>query len=408
MVKACYEKQLVNHLPDPATAAAVLVEGEGGEKHPSNGLTLNTLTRPPLSSDLNLNSHYKSTNGFMREDDEESMEDEESPFESPFHHMHGTLHANGFGHLQRMNAREETMMDVIISPPTVNTATVEASILPTAAATGGDDANIEDAAPADGDPLNLSSLVTSTELPQEVLIPTSADIARVEASVDIARVEASVDITRVEASVDIARVEASVDTTEPPQDVSMIPEEANMIQAEATASVITTATAPVLPPALAQAAPSAPVPPAPPAPPAAPAESSHYYTSKLQGGQLMEIWDSLCLLLKVRDVSVEDVSNKQGMLLRMLHAVADGDTWYGKWGYVFGRSPFNVTREDYESCLEALRSAKVEDLHADFAGKSLTTHKLNLSLSLLHSLFCYLPFSSLLIDLLSLISIKRC
>jgi hypothetical protein len=48
---------------------------------------------------------------------------------------------------------------------------------------------------------------------------------------------------------------------------------------------------------------------------------------KLTGHQLMTIWDSLCTLLAAREVSVEDVSNKSGMLLRTLHSTAHGSTW---------------------------------------------------------------------------------
>lgn len=46
------------------------------------------------------------------------------------------------------------------------------------------------------------------------------------------------------------------------------------------------------------------------------------------GKQLLAVWDSLCQLLRVRQVSVEDVSNKSGMLLRVLHTAAFGTTWW--------------------------------------------------------------------------------
>jgi hypothetical protein len=45
------------------------------------------------------------------------------------------------------------------------------------------------------------------------------------------------------------------------------------------------------------------------------------------GKQLLSVWDSLCQLLRARQVSVEDVSNKSGMLLRVLHTAAYGTTW---------------------------------------------------------------------------------
>lgn len=45
------------------------------------------------------------------------------------------------------------------------------------------------------------------------------------------------------------------------------------------------------------------------------------------GKQLLTVWDRLCVLLRARAVSVEDVSNKSGMLLRVLHTAAFGTTW---------------------------------------------------------------------------------
>ena len=49
--------------------------------------------------------------------------------------------------------------------------------------------------------------------------------------------------------------------------------------------------------------------------------------ARMTGQQLMALWDALCTLLAAREVSVEDVSNKSGMLLRTLHTVAYGTTW---------------------------------------------------------------------------------
>lgn len=52
---------------------------------------------------------------------------------------------------------------------------------------------------------------------------------------------------------------------------------------------------------------------------------------RLSGQQIMGIWDALCTLLATREVTVEDVSNKGSMLLRVLHVAAYGTTWY-VWG----------------------------------------------------------------------------
>lgn len=51
------------------------------------------------------------------------------------------------------------------------------------------------------------------------------------------------------------------------------------------------------------------------------------FSLRCAGKQLLNLWDSLCRLLRARQVSVEDVSNKSGMLLRVLHTAAYGTTW---------------------------------------------------------------------------------
>jgi len=33
-----------------------------------------------------------------------------------------------------------------------------------------------------------------------------------------------------------------------------------------------------------------------------------------------------------------------GMELRVLHAAAHKTTWYGQWGYQYGRGAFNITQ----------------------------------------------------------------
>ena len=38
-----------------------------------------------------------------------------------------------------------------------------------------------------------------------------------------------------------------------------------------------------------------------------------------------------------------------GMELRVLHAAAHKTTWYGQWGYQYGRGAFNITHSKYVS-----------------------------------------------------------
>lgn len=37
-----------------------------------------------------------------------------------------------------------------------------------------------------------------------------------------------------------------------------------------------------------------------------------------------------------------------GMELRVLHAAAHKVTWYGQWGYQYGRGAFNITQNKYD------------------------------------------------------------
>ncbi|XP_071928005.1 PHD finger protein MALE STERILITY 1-like [Coffea arabica] len=78
--------------------------------------------------------------------------------------------------------------------------------------------------------------------------------------------------------------------------------------------------------------------------------------SDLAGFQIMDFWDRLCTGLRAREVSLRDLSQKQGMDLRLLHSMAYGKPWFGQWGYKFGRGSFGVTEPMYRSAIEALQN----------------------------------------------------
>uniref|UniRef100_A0A7N0V9P5 Zinc finger PHD-type domain-containing protein n=2 Tax=Kalanchoe fedtschenkoi TaxID=63787 RepID=A0A7N0V9P5_KALFE len=78
--------------------------------------------------------------------------------------------------------------------------------------------------------------------------------------------------------------------------------------------------------------------------------------SNLSGHQIMDFWDRLCTGLRARGVSVYDISRKRGMDLRLLHGVAYGVPWFGRWGYKFGRGSYNVSQQMYHTAIEALQS----------------------------------------------------
>lgn len=54
------------------------------------------------------------------------------------------------------------------------------------------------------------------------------------------------------------------------------------------------------------------------------------------------------------------------MELRVLHAVAHQATWYGAWGYDFGRSPFNTTKTTWKATLKNVHGLPVAAILSDF------------------------------------------
>ena len=82
------------------------------------------------------------------------------------------------------------------------------------------------------------------------------------------------------------------------------------------------------------------------------------------GAQLMGTWDALARSLRARVVSVEDVSNKGGMELRVLIPAARRATWYGRWGYGYGRAPYGGTRAAWRAATSAAAGAPLPALAA--------------------------------------------
>jgi hypothetical protein len=69
-------------------------------------------------------------------------------------------------------------------------------------------------------------------------------------------------------------------------------------------------------------------------------------------------------------VSVEDVSKKRGMDFRLLHSVAYGCTWYGRWGYFFGRGSFGNTLATWCDAVQTLQSLTLDQLRCELATSS--------------------------------------
>ncbi|KAL6192415.1 hypothetical protein ACLB2K_033505 [Fragaria x ananassa] len=115
--------------------------------------------------------------------------------------------------------------------------------------------------------------------------------------------------------------------------------------------------------------------------------------SDLPGHQILEFWDRLCTGLRARKVSLNDVSQKRGMELRLIHGVAYSEPWFGRWGYKFGRGTFCVTQQMYQSAIEALQGIPLCLLIHHLAG--ITCNQLGHDISLIFSRYHALSDHSL-------------
>ncbi|XP_027913349.1 PHD finger protein MALE STERILITY 1 [Vigna unguiculata] len=78
--------------------------------------------------------------------------------------------------------------------------------------------------------------------------------------------------------------------------------------------------------------------------------------SNLAGNQIMDFWNRLCKGLQARKVSLNDISQKKGMELRLVNGIAYSESWFSRWGYKFGRGSYGVTQSMYQKAIEAIRS----------------------------------------------------
>ncbi|KAL8096782.1 hypothetical protein AgCh_037660 [Apium graveolens] len=92
----------------------------------------------------------------------------------------------------------------------------------------------------------------------------------------------------------------------------------------------------------------------------------------LYGKEIMDLWDRICTNLHTRKITVEDVSVKRGMNLRLLHGIAAyGRPWFGRWGYRFCQGSFGVTNEKYERAIELLSCLGLDQIIQDFCSSKL-------------------------------------
>ncbi|XP_010554390.1 PREDICTED: PHD finger protein At2g01810 [Tarenaya hassleriana] len=90
-------------------------------------------------------------------------------------------------------------------------------------------------------------------------------------------------------------------------------------------------------------------------------------SSCLSGDNIMDFWDRLCATLQTRKISLDDISRKRSMELRLLHGVAYGRPWFGKWGYRFSHGSFGVTEDQYRRAIQLLSSLELDKIMEDFS-----------------------------------------
>ncbi|KAF8734320.1 hypothetical protein HU200_014544 [Digitaria exilis] len=95
----------------------------------------------------------------------------------------------------------------------------------------------------------------------------------------------------------------------------------------------------------------------------------------LTGCQIMDIWDQLCSALRVRAVSVVDLTEKHSVDLRLLLGVAHGETWFTRWGYCLAKGCFSVSTSTYAAALEALAALPVDYLRSRHVRRVVTMYR---------------------------------
>ncbi|KAL2606550.1 hypothetical protein GLYMA_09G233500v4 [Glycine max] len=92
----------------------------------------------------------------------------------------------------------------------------------------------------------------------------------------------------------------------------------------------------------------------------------------LSGSDIMNFWDRLCAAISVRKVSVMDLSKKFGLEYRLLHAITNGHSWYGNWGYEFGTGSYALTQDAYKNAVNTLSSMPLSSF--SFHGRGPRSH----------------------------------
>ncbi|XP_021893728.1 PHD finger protein MALE MEIOCYTE DEATH 1 [Carica papaya] len=87
------------------------------------------------------------------------------------------------------------------------------------------------------------------------------------------------------------------------------------------------------------------------------------------GREIMDLWDRICNILRARKITVKDLSKKRCMDLRLLHGIAYGHSWFGRWGYKFFRGSYGMTQHSYYRAIEIISSLEVDKVVSEFGNE---------------------------------------
>ncbi|KAJ3672866.1 hypothetical protein LUZ60_006240 [Juncus effusus] len=105
------------------------------------------------------------------------------------------------------------------------------------------------------------------------------------------------------------------------------------------------------------------------------AHASEKHLLTFRGHVLMDFWDRLCLSLRTRSVSIEDLSvNSLSLPLRLLHVITRGLPWFARWGYEFSHGCFGITELTYRASVDRLSSLCVDLLVSDLPDLELASN----------------------------------
>ncbi|KAG9137584.1 hypothetical protein Leryth_019770 [Lithospermum erythrorhizon] len=90
-------------------------------------------------------------------------------------------------------------------------------------------------------------------------------------------------------------------------------------------------------------------------------------SKNLCGKDIMDLWDRICTSLHARKITVEYQSKKHMMELRLVHGIAYGHPWFGRWVYRLCNGSFGARQHTYDSALEIVSSMTLVQIISDFS-----------------------------------------